>query len=73
MKKDDFYRLLIKRMPKKLKYLTAIDLIACVTKGESIHVPELKAMDAIKKYELDNLTEDIRMNKGNIAGEMGLN
>ena len=48
-----FYYWLIKRMPKKLQYLTAIDLVAKVTNDgySDTIVPELTAMDAIRRFE----------------------
>ena len=50
-----FYYWLIKRMPKMLQYLTAIDLVAKSTTGKhgKTIVPELTAMDAIKRFEKD--------------------
>lgn len=53
--KDRFYYWLIKRMPKKLQYLISIDLIAKCTQGKysDTIVPELTAMDAVKRFEQD--------------------
>lgn len=55
MKENILYYWLIKRMPKKLQYLTAIDLVAKSTGGKhgSTIVPELTAMDAIKRFAQD--------------------
>ncbi len=50
-----FYYWLIKKMPKMLQYLTSIDLIAKSTTGKHGRtiVPELTAMDAIKRFAQD--------------------
>lgn len=50
------YRLLIKIMPSKLQYLTAMSVIAYATTGEysSTVVPELSAMEAVQRFESDH-------------------
>lgn len=50
------YYLLIKIMPKKLQYLTAMNVIAYATTGEysSTIIPELSAMDAVRRFERDH-------------------
>lgn len=50
------YCLLIKIMPAKLQYLTAMSVVAYATTGEysSTVIPELSAMDAIRRFERDH-------------------
>jgi len=50
------YCLLIKIMPKKLQYLTAMSVIAYATSGKysSTIVPELSAMDTVRRFERDH-------------------
>ena len=59
MKKRRITYWIIKHMPKRLKYLTAIDVIAYATCGKygNTIVPELTAMDAIKRYGKDKGVE----------------
>ncbi len=54
-----FYYWLIKRMPKMLVYLTAIDLIAKATQGKhgNTEVPRLTAMDAVDRFHTDYLMD----------------
>ena len=49
------YFLLIKIMPSKLRYMTALSVVAYATSGEysSTIIPELSAMDAIRRFERD--------------------
>lgn len=49
------YYLLIKIMPNKLRYLTTMSVIAYATSGEYSFtiIPELSAMDAIRRFEKD--------------------
>lgn len=55
MKKYKFLYWLIKRMSKRLKYLTAIDVIAYATVGKysKTVVSELTAMEATKRFADD--------------------
>ena len=52
---------LIRNMPKRLQYLIAVDLIAKVTVNEYSNtvVPELKAMDALGRFEKEYLNKRI--------------
>ena len=54
--KMKIYYYIIKRMPKKLKYLIAIDVVAYATTGKygDTEVPKITAMDAIKRFEDDH-------------------
>lgn len=51
-----FYYWLIEKMPKELKLLTAIDIIAYATTGQYSNtvVRELTAMEAIKRFRNDH-------------------
>lgn len=50
------YNLIIKIMPNRLQYLTAMEVISYATTGEysSTIVPELTAMDAIQRFAVDH-------------------
>lgn len=50
------YCLIIKIMPNRLQYLTAMNVLSYATTGEysSTIVPEVTAMDAIKRFGDDH-------------------
>lgn len=54
-----FYQRVTKFVPNKLKYLVAIDVIAYATTGKygKTIVPELPAMEAIKRFGDDKKVE----------------
>lgn len=54
-----FYQRIVKYVPNKLKYVVAIDVVAHSTTGKygNTIVPELTAMDAIKRFADDNRCE----------------
>ena len=51
-REENFWRFLVKILPKKLMYFSYIDVVAYATTGKysSTVVPELSAMDAVKRY-----------------------
>lgn len=54
-----FYQRIVKYVPNKLKYIVAIDVVAHATTGKysKTNVPELSAMDAIKRFADDKEVE----------------
>lgn len=54
-----FYQRIVKYLPAKLKYITAIDVVAYSTTGKYSNtvVPDLSAMDAIKRFADDKKVE----------------
>ncbi|MBU2527689.1 MAG: hypothetical protein KKC03_13920 [Bacteroidetes bacterium] len=53
MKSEKFYLWFVWKLPRKIVYWCAIRLIANATQGKwgTQIVPELKAMDALKRWE----------------------
>lgn len=59
MRKTKFFQWLAHRLPARLKYFVVIDVVAYATTGKygNTIVPDLSAVDAIKRYGKDKGVE----------------